>query len=309
MKRVLIVIDVDGWAWDRMARGIQKYAPDHIEVDVVNQIEFGKFNANAESLAKYDGICQCSWVEATTGLQFDGKTTTWVASHGLEFDYPFAETSYYPPRIATQLRNRSFAKARLPCFDGLLCVSERLREIAGEFHDNCVRVVPGVDREVFVRREFKPLSDPPIIGWCGQKLGRTKGYSEVLKPLMDRMSDSVEWKINSRGAGDCLSQQEMVEWYHSLDLFLSTSFSEGCQMTVLEAISCGVPVIGTDSGCLRECVSESQLVPAYNDSLTAKGAVNHLEELLMNGSFGTVDIYAPYFDWKTRALEWLEAML
>ncbi len=45
-------------------------------------------------------------------------------------------------------------------------------------------------------------------------------------------------------------QEELVEYYNSLDLFVSTSWYEGLGMTLMEALACKVPILATDSwGC------------------------------------------------------------
>ena len=65
----------------------------------------------------------------------------------------------------------------------------------------------------------------------------------------------------------------MVEWYNGLDLFLTTGCAEGGPSPPLEALSCGVPVIGTDSGLLREVIFNGYngyLIKSYRTKEQAK---------------------------------------
>jgi len=318
MKRVLVVYDVAGWSWHRMCRGIQKFAPPEYEVDIVSQAEFGKFNSDKTHLSRYDAISQCSWAESSTGIPFDGKQTTWIAAHGVEHEYPCVGGDYRG-RIVTRIRNRDAAAARIPNFDGVLCVSNRLYDVASELFDNVYRVRPGIDTDV-----FKPIhrksNEVMTVGWSGQSKGRTKGYSEVLEPLIDSdVGRLINWRVNTKSAGDCLSRDEMVLWYNSLDVYLSTSFSEGFQMTIPEAMSCGIPVIATDCGGVPECISDGVsgfIVPGYHDQQSAVNAVDYIEKLLEN----RVDelqqmrkacrsVAVSQFSWKMRSEEWLSAMV
>lgn len=53
-----------------------------------------------------------------------------------------------------------------------------------------------------------------------------------------------------------LSQEQIKEKLHSSDVFLLSSLSEGVSNAVLEAMSCGIPVVTTDCGGMREAITE-----------------------------------------------------
>ncbi|MBL8079487.1 MAG: glycosyltransferase family 4 protein [Anaerolineales bacterium] len=53
-----------------------------------------------------------------------------------------------------------------------------------------------------------------------------------------------------------LSQEQIKEKLQRIDVFLLSSLSEGISNAVLEAMSCGIPVVTTDCGGVREAVTD-----------------------------------------------------
>ena len=58
-----------------------------------------------------------------------------------------------------------------------------------------------------------------------------------------------------------MTYNEMQVFYHSIDCYLAPSKGEGIGMTVLEAMSTGLPVIGTKWGGMRDIMSEDHSYP------------------------------------------------
>jgi glycosyltransferase involved in cell wall biosynthesis len=71
--------------------------------------------------------------------------------------------------------------------------------------------------------------------------------------LASTLSPNIKWKL----AG-ALSHDELMHYYQNspVDLFLNVSSSEGVPVSVMEAMSFGIPVIATDVGGTCEIVSE-----------------------------------------------------
>lgn len=300
-----------------MALGIAKYAP--CDVDVMDMNDFGKICRDEHILSKYNGISQCSWTEGSSNLPYKGKLTTWVASHGFDHEFPIDDKSVFQNRIATGLRNRQMFERVAGNFRGILCVSDRIFRAVDM--KRAVRVVPGVDCEQFTLSQL-PNKHKIVVGWCGQSGGTTKGYSEILEPLMGRLGDSVEWNVNTRDHSNAISTEQMIDWYRSIDVFLSTSFSEGFQMPIVEAMACGRPVIATDAGAAREILRDGingHLVQSYTNSKEAEKLIPIVAGRIMNYS-NMRDVMVAHgvnarhtieteYDWKIRASEWTRAML
>lgn len=308
--KVLLVVDTHKWAWGRMARGIQKYAPSRYSVDVCDSSEFG----NEYIPENYDAICQFSWMEAGTKWRKDERWTTLVASHGVEFYSGELDDRIIPHRIINILRNRERAEEKLTHFDSVLCVNRKLYEIVQEISGNAVFTMPGVDCELFSRQRWP--TESLAVGWCGQKAGATKGYQEVLEPLMKLLPD-VNWKINTRNSETALNDQEMADWYNDIDVLISTSCSEGCQMPILEAHASGRPVIATDVGAAQESgVKGKFLVDAYQIKQDAEATLRCMANILksldrkecMRVGERCREHSQSLLSWNARAGDWLRGI-
>ncbi len=309
--KVLLVVDTHKWAWGRMARGIQKYAPSRYQVDVCDSSEFG-----GDYLAEdYGAVCQFSWVESGTKWRKNERWTTVVASHGIEFYLDEIDHWIIPHRIINNLRNRERAEERLIYFDSVLCVNRKLYKIVEEISGNAELTLPGVDCELFSRRRWP--TGPLTVGWCGQKSGTTKGYQEILEPLMEQLTD-ISWKLNTRNAATALNDKEMADWYNDIDVLISTSCSEGCQMPILEAHASGRPVIATDVGAARDSgVKDKFLVKAYQTKQDAEETLRSMAQILKsldrNGCrlHGKIcRIYAEtVLSWNRKADIWLRKII
>lgn len=309
--KVLLVVDTHKWAWGRMARGIQKYAPSRYHVDVCDSSEFG----GEYKPSNYDAICQFSWTESGTKWRNFERWSTLVASHGVEFYLDEIDERIIPHRIIDNLRNRECANGRLIQFDSVLCVNRKLYKLVEEISGNAELTLPGVDCELFRRRRWP--KGPLTVGWCGQKTGTTKGYQEVLEPLMERLPD-INWKLNTRNAETALGDDGMADWYNDIDVLISTSCSEGCQMPILEAHASERPVIATNVGAAFDSgVNGKFLVDAYQTKQGAEGTLNQITSVLKSlDRKGCMRVgkkcywYAEtLLSWQVRVGDWLKAIV
>jgi glycosyltransferase involved in cell wall biosynthesis len=74
-----------------------------------------------------------------------------------------------------------------------------------------------------------------------------------IEKLSAKLPDNIKWKL----AGSA-NHEELMNYYRttSADLFINVSSSEGVPVSVMEAMSFGIPVIATDVGGTSEIVSE-----------------------------------------------------
>lgn len=120
----------------------------------------------------------------------------------------------------------------------------------GTFHIvSCSRVTP-VKRVHLIAEALEPLKG------CGVNLEWTHlGGGEEL-PRVEEAAKKISWmKVDLRGA---MSNTDVYEYYatHNVDLFVNVSESEGLPVSIMEAISFGIPVVATAVGGTPEIVIE-----------------------------------------------------
>lgn len=153
-----------------------------------------------------------------------------------------------------------------------IAVSSWIKEQIG---DNSIEVINnGVDLNVFLpNKKNNDKTNRFVIGTIGRS-AKYKGYGIFLKAISSIDSKDIELivlsqedlklpnKIKARIIKPN-NDTQVVDFYHQCDIFVFTSFIEGFGMPPLEAMACGVPVITTDCGGIRDFANNSNsiLVP------------------------------------------------
>lgn len=101
-----------------------------------------------------------------------------------------------------------------------------------------------------------------------------------------------------------VSLQDLIIIYNLADIYVQPSFAEGFGLPILEAMSCGCPVIASDIESHLEILPDEALIFNPNN---IKDLVNKVEKLLTSEEFKNTLInsgliQAKKFTWKTTAL-------
>ena len=218
---------------------------------------------------------------------------------------------YAPPsdKFVRDLR-ASFERA-----DAVHCVSEAIAEEALNFgltHDKTAVIRPAVDPSFFQ----PPTSDPPVqdgfqIVSVGS-LNWRKGFEYALMALK-RLSNEkqpvllhivgdgpdrqrLEYSIADLGLEPhvklhgALSPNDVRSVLQSAHAFLLSSLSEGISNAALEAMACGLPVVTTDCGGMREAVTDSVhgfVVPRRNPDAMAAALSRLIGNSPLRSSIGS----------------------
>ena len=332
MSRVLLIPDVPGWAWDRRAMALRKYAPDGADVSVMYDNDV---RPAWGGWVNHDAVLHFNW----TNSRDTGHKNYWgfVANEGCMYPWPAKDKERLRYRTSSRSKNRRTAIERMKRFTGGMITvnpSETLREFLSMAAGVPVRYLrTGVDTELFHQTEYRrPVADILRVGWCGKpSVGdrfTPKGFAEVLQPLIQRMTDTrIAWCINARDHERRYDTIQMVEWYNSLDVLLVTSSVEGTPSVLLEAMACGVPVISTPVGITSEValcepghdIKGLWLVDGYETSEQALGSVRQFVGALI-GFVGEPDLnramgeqarrtVESHFAWRDLAAEWFDVLL
>ena len=173
-------------------------------------------------------------------------------------------------------------------------VAERMREIIGK---RDIHVIPpAIDASRFrpgsqqKARELIGLStEIKLVGSAG-RLVEVKAYDvliDAIAMLPDNVHlvlvgdgperDSLQDRARGEGVGERVHflglRADLPEIIPALDTFCLSSHNEGLPRVVLEAQSCGVPVVATDVGAMRDavCGETGRIVPPGDAGALAEG--------------------------------------
>lgn len=325
MNRILMVYDVDGWAWHGMARGIQKHAPSDFDVTITSE----KRCPSRRRLSAYDAVFWFSWTCCPLHIKpFCRRLWTVNAHHGCMYDHN-PDAKWTPDVAAAGDRCLSKAKERLPQFSGIIAKNRSLNEFTRQLNEHTVYVPSGVEIEHW--RPAPVSQEGPLrVAWCGQNRQanpwqNTKGYMQVLLPLLERLKNhpGIVFRTNNATYRDgVLSSAEMVNWYQQADVFLCTSSTEGAPLPVFEAAACGRPVISTSVGAVPELVTDGEngfLLGLFTSQAEARAVVDLAEQRIFElaadrGRLASMsrairEKVESCFSWKHLAKDWLRALM
>ncbi|REJ93516.1 MAG: glycosyltransferase [Planctomycetota bacterium] len=162
----------------------------------------------------------------------------------------------------------------------------------------------GLDLEVLrpgdraaARRSFDLPSDCTVVGFGADSIDhRRKGLRELLAALSMLKTDkktvglvfgggelpgTTVGNVEVRNVGFIAAKDRLAEMYAAMDLFAMPSLEEAFGMTGLEAMACGVPVVGFDTGGIIDYVRprETGLLARVGD---AADLATNLETLVDN---------------------------
>lgn len=100
-----------------------------------------------------------------------------------------------------------------------------------------------------------------------------------------------------------LSDTDLVEIYNAATIFIMPSLYEGFGLPVVEAMSCGCPVLSSHAGSLKEVVGDSAyIVDPNNEDDIVKGLKKMFESSALQDDFRTKGFeQAKKFSWKKTA--------
>lgn len=127
----------------------------------------------------------------------------------------------------------------------------------------------GVNLDLFKPNNLERFNDIDelIIGWVGNSKFNDlendddlKGVRGIIKPAINELIEEgykIKMNLADRNEG-IIPIDKMPEYYNSIHLYVCASKTEGTPDPILEAMACGVPVISTDVGIVREVLGDKQ---------------------------------------------------
>lgn len=232
MKKLLIVYDVRGWAYERRANALKRYAPDDWRVQIVPIREL-----RDEMVAESNVVFNLEYAGA-------GDVSQRIKACGL--NRPAYAVSYN----SDSRRRAEFWEKVTATGAFVVCNNKEVFD----FHKRPARtccISNGVDVAIF--RPTVPMSRRQWrVIWCGSTSAKKgKGYKDILQPIVAKLAkrdviadfrpiDNIDERV--------LQTDPLVDWYNSASAVVCASSTEGTPNFVTEAAACGCAVVTTKVG-------------------------------------------------------------
>jgi len=229
MKKLLVVADVSWWVFDKIYRALKKYLNDW-EVDV-HYIKYEtKIDHNPYSTVLY--LC-----DYKPEILIDNK----IPSEKVVLAIRSAVTHpFYDGNI------EKYAEA-------IAVSNKELETIFKQKHNNVFLAPGGVDTDLF-KPGNKKQNEEVRVGWSGSSnnFGREYRGLHIIEQACNELSYNFDPAIREV---KLRNEEEMVDYYNSLDVYVDMSIKAGRQNGILEAGSCCVPVIASRSGIAEDLIN------------------------------------------------------
>lgn len=275
MKKVAIIVDVEGWAYYNNAVQIKKYLGEYFEIDI---LPLDIFDGNVVKMfiygTKYDLMFwfwrgHISWLEGDASKEY----MKWLGYTYEEFLHEYVKTK----KILTGVYDHLFieeeqerTKFILNNVKNYIVTSRKLEKIYNGYDKKPEMVISdGVDLDLFKimdNHKYENINRKIKIGWSGNSKFQDgtdddlKGLRKIIKPAIDELIKegyNIEPCFADRNIKK-IPHEEMPKYYNGIDIYVCASRTEGVSAPVLEAMACGVPVIATDVGIVPEVFGEKQ---------------------------------------------------
>ena len=150
--------------------------------------------------------------------------------------------------------------------------NQEMKKYLGTFYnENKANIIPnGIDTKMFVVSDCSIVRDGVVRLGMAARFTVTKRQDVLVKMLVDlqRLLPDIFWQLSLAGNGENwknilhlvqeenlqaqielpgqLGQIELIRWYQSLDVYLHASEGETLSTSLLQAMSCGLPIVASD---------------------------------------------------------------
>jgi len=238
--KILILVDKPNWAYHSIAKSLCKYNTDKSCSFKILAIKNGVDEIKSR-YKKYD-LFYVMGFQTYKKIEFLPKNKTMVGIHSC---HSWDNKKTAPTNIVCP------DKKLVKYLNGFLrvnAVSQYLYDIFKKSGLKNLYCTPnGVDSNIFVPKNSKDRDF--TVGYSGTKSHDwRKGITDFIIPAAKK--SKVKINLAMRATGSHIALEEMPLFYNTLDAYICASSSEGFSLSVLEAASCGVPIISTRiTGC------------------------------------------------------------
>ncbi len=309
--KIGLVVDVDNWAFANIANNFKKHLSDYDVFILPMSLIDSNFRLMWIMLKEYKIVhffCR--------GVPLSIKNPALkeeVEKYGDTFDN-FYETFIKGKIITTCVYDHLFLDSDFD-FTQYLCSEVPMYYVSSNilwdiYNDLDIKYKPstvitdGVDLELFYPKNIDRIGEKHTIkiGWVGNSQWNKgidhKGINTIIKPAVDilkKQGYDIEL-LTSDKIDKHIPINEMVNYYEKIDIYICASLNEGTPNPVLEAMACGIPVISTNVGIVKdvfgpiqqqfilkerssECLAEAIKKMLDNDNVMKKCSTENMESI------------------------------
>ena len=300
-KKILLIIDEYGWAFDNITKMIMKYNEKYI-INVITHNEFKKdviLNINH---------CVFFW--------YDEKNLRILDSISKNKDIKISLCLYdYSKWVNNTTKTyKSYMDKFVNKIDYLLYSCEHILNIFDETYikKNIIKypIYDGVDTNLFKFQNYNDdIYTKPIlnIGWIGNsnKLihGINKGFDSI-KGTINSMSDKFAFIPQDSNRGKSIKHEDIPSYIKNIDIIVCFSLYEGTPNQILEASSSGRCWVSTNVGIISELNKDKKCgVVIEREIESLKQSLLYLyenRELIVKYGLNGRNVTENNWDWKVR---------
>lgn len=274
-KKIALIIDSEGWAFDNIAKQIKKNLIGY-DIDIIpgrifegNMIKLFLFCEDYD-LIHFLWRGYLSLINRKEMEEYSKKNLL------MDFD-KFKKRYIYNKKISFSVCDHLYVEGEekwrtdeiFKYSSSYMVTSKKLFDIYNKFDQKPEMIIhDGVDLSKYnpINLERFKNIDKVIVGWVGNSKFKDsygdedmKGVEGIIKPAISELQKEgykIELKLADRNIS-MISQEEMPDFYNSIDLYVCASKTEGTPLTALEAMAMGIPVISTDVGIVSEVLGKT----------------------------------------------------
>lgn len=281
MKKIAIIADVEGWAFDIAAHIIKDSLSKEFQIDIFYS-KSDKFNKDLflilEELKDYD-LIHFFWRAILLDFEKEKFKNKVVQKYGDYERYVKEITEKISTGVYDHLYENDidFNKMFTKYCNSYVVSSKKLYDI---YNNGKIKAPAYIMGDTFEKTTFFPINlerfqrenRTMTIGWVGNsrwnekekdKNGNSidfKGFNTILKPVIDELKNegsNIELLCADKNINP-ISNDKMCEFYSKIDVYICVANKEGTPKPLLEAMGCGVPIISTDVGVVQEALGPKQ---------------------------------------------------
>lgn len=278
-KKIAMFVDADNWAFANIAKNVSKNLEKYYDFKIIPTLYFYADLVPSLLTAQDCDLFHFFWrgeLLAPEQEYFEKSAVVLMASKKefikKYFGHKIITTAVYDHLYIDTKDEIKMTNRILNACDEYYVSSKKLLDIynGNEFvkKPKC-EISDGVDLSDFYPKNLERFDNIKkrkiVIGWVGNSEWEKdkedfKGVNTMLKPAIEELNIEgypVEAFFADRKEG-MIPHDEMIDYYGKIDLYVCMSKIEGTPNPILESMACGVPIISTDVGIVKEAFGNEQ---------------------------------------------------